>query len=417
MNLKIEYLPKEDLKPYANNAKRHPAEQVEQIKSSIREFGFNDPIAVWKDNEVIEGHGRLLAAMEMDEIETVPVIRLDDLTDEQRRAYMLVHNKLTMNTDFDLDMLAVELDDIFDIDMSDFGFEFDTADDPAEVIEDEAPEPAEEPKTKLGDIYQLGKHRLICGDSTDPAVIDRLMDGVKAKLALTDPPYGVNIVQHDTVGGDKPFGRTRSDAGGVVKLKSTRGEAKNAILKAKLYMPIIGDESTKSAENHYKIIRDKSEIQIIFGGNYFTDFLPPSRCWIVWDKGVPPEAFFAPVELAWCSKDGNAKLYKWQWSGICREGQRQIEGKSRIHPTQKPVGMLANIIKDYTEEYETVIDGFGGSGSTLIACEQLNRKCYMAELDPKYVSVILQRYINFKGSDEDVFLLKDGKKIPYSEVE
>ena len=125
MKLKIEYMPKEDLKPYANNAKRHPAEQVEQIKSSIREFGFNDPIAVWKDNEVIEGHGRLLAAMEMDEIETVPVIRLDDLTDEQRRAYMLVHNKLTMNTDFDTDILNMELDDIIDIDMSEFGFEND----------------------------------------------------------------------------------------------------------------------------------------------------------------------------------------------------------------------------------------------------------------------------------------------------
>ena len=159
--LKIEYLKKNELKPYANNAKIHTAEQIKQIKNSIRQFGFNDPIAVWKDNEVIEGHGRLLAAMEMDEIETVPVIRLDELTDEQRRAYMLVHNKLTMNTDFDLDILAVELVDIFDIDMADFGFEFDTADDPVEVIEDEAPEPPEEPKTKLGDIYQLGQHRLI----------------------------------------------------------------------------------------------------------------------------------------------------------------------------------------------------------------------------------------------------------------
>lgn len=122
MKLKIEYLPKENLKPYANNAKRHPAEQVEQIKSSIREFGFNDPIAVWKDNEVIEGHGRLLAAMEMDEIETVPVIRLDDLTDEQRRAYMNVHNKLTMNSGFDFELLEMELADI-SIDMTKYGFE------------------------------------------------------------------------------------------------------------------------------------------------------------------------------------------------------------------------------------------------------------------------------------------------------
>ena len=120
--LKVEYLNKEELKPYANNAKLHPAEQVEQIKNSIREFGFNDPIAVWHDNEIIEGHGRLMAAMEMDEIEQVPVIRLDNLTDEQRRAYMLVHNKLTMNTGFDIDVLNRALEDLIDSDMDKYGF-------------------------------------------------------------------------------------------------------------------------------------------------------------------------------------------------------------------------------------------------------------------------------------------------------
>lgn len=134
MKLKIEYLNKEDLKPYANNAKIHTGEQIEQIKKSIEEFGFNDPIAIWHDNEIIEGHGRLLAVMEMDDIEQVPVIRLDGLTDEQRKAYTLVHNKLTMNTDFDIGILDIELDDIVDIDMEQFGFgmseyeEFDESD-------------------------------------------------------------------------------------------------------------------------------------------------------------------------------------------------------------------------------------------------------------------------------------------------
>lgn len=127
MELRIEYVPKEELKPYVGNAKLHPAEQVEQIKNSIREFGFNDPIAVWHDNEVIEGHGRLLAVMEMDEITNVPVIRLDEMTDEQRRAYMIVHNKLTMNTDFDFDMLQLELDNI-GIDMEKYGFSVDDLD-------------------------------------------------------------------------------------------------------------------------------------------------------------------------------------------------------------------------------------------------------------------------------------------------
>lgn len=123
MNLKIEYLNKQELKPYVNNAKIHTSEQIEQIKKSIEEFGFNDPIAVWHDNEIIEGHGRLLAAMEMDDVNVVPVIRLDDLTDEERRAYALVHNKLTMNTDFDVAIMEIELDEIKDIDMTDFGFD------------------------------------------------------------------------------------------------------------------------------------------------------------------------------------------------------------------------------------------------------------------------------------------------------
>jgi len=137
VELKIEYLNKEQLKPYANNAKLHPTEQVEQIKKSIQVFGFNDPIAVWHDNEVIEGHGRLLAVMEMPEISKVPVIRLDNLTDEQRRSYMLVHNKLTMNTDFDIDMLNMELEDIVDIDMEQFGFDYE--EDQKELKEVEIP--------------------------------------------------------------------------------------------------------------------------------------------------------------------------------------------------------------------------------------------------------------------------------------
>lgn len=156
-NLKIEYVSKESLKPYAKNAKLHTDDQVEQIKRSIEEFGFNDPIAVWHEDEIIEGHGRLLAVMEMPEIETVPIIRLDDLTDEQRRAYMLVHNKLTMNTDFDFELLDSELDEIIDIDMSEFGFDIEIEDEePDEIIDDEVPEEVET-RCKLGDVWLLGR--------------------------------------------------------------------------------------------------------------------------------------------------------------------------------------------------------------------------------------------------------------------
>lgn len=148
MTLKIEYLDKNDLKPYANNAKIHTAEQIEQIKKSIREFGFNDPVAVWHDNEIVEGHGRLLAAMEMDEVQTIPVIRLDGLTDEQRRAYMLVHNKLTMNTGFDLDMLSLELEGINNFSMDEFGFDpaVDFNEEELDALFEDAPEKEKEPK-------------------------------------------------------------------------------------------------------------------------------------------------------------------------------------------------------------------------------------------------------------------------------
>lgn len=177
-NLKIEYIPIEDIKPYKNNAKQHPAEQIQQIKNSILEFGFRDPIAVW-NNTIVEGHGRLLAAQELGYKE-LPIIRLDDLSDEQRKAYCLAHNKLTMNSDFDLDILTAELDDITDIDMSNFGFDLDLPDfdEPAEVVEDDYnEEPPAEPKAKLGDIYQLGRHRLMCGDSTSIENVKELTGG------------------------------------------------------------------------------------------------------------------------------------------------------------------------------------------------------------------------------------------------
>ena len=154
MRLNIEYVPITDITPYENNAKLHPREQVEQIKNSIKEFGFNDPIAVWHET-IVEGHGRVIAAKELG-MDKVPIIRLDDLTDEQRRAYTLAHNKLTMNSDFDIDLLGEELGNIFDIDMSEFGFEVLEEEQEPQIVEDEAPEPPKEPKTKLGDIYDLG---------------------------------------------------------------------------------------------------------------------------------------------------------------------------------------------------------------------------------------------------------------------
>ena len=155
------------------------------------------------------------------------------------------------------------------------------------------------------------------------------------------------------------------------------------------------DDSTDTARAAYEVFKDLSEDQIIFGGNYFTDFLPPSSCWLVWDKENTGN--FADAELAWTSFDKAVRLYRWMWNGMSRKGDHKTEGRARVHPTQKPVGMLAEILKDFSEEDDLILDCFGGSGSTLIACEQLNRQCRMMELDPHYCDVIIQRWENLTG--------------------
>ena len=167
------------------------------------------------------------------------------------------------------------------------------------------------------------------------------------------------------------------------------------VVPAKTYNAIIGDETTETAKKSYEVTKEYSENQIIFGGNYFTDFLRPSRCWVVWDKQNTGN--FADAELAWTSFDKGVKLYHFLWNGLCRAGSREAEGITRVHPTQKPVGLMGDIIKDFTQESDAVLDCFGGSGSTMIACEQLNRTCYMMELDPHYVDVIIKRWEDFTG--------------------
>jgi site-specific DNA-methyltransferase (adenine-specific) len=311
-----------------------------------------------------------LALKELGETQ-VPVIRLDDLTDEQRRAYTLVHNQLTMNSGFDLDTLKVELDNIGEIDMSEFGFSLDgIGEEPQEVQEDDFDEePPEEPISKLGDIYQLGDSRLMCGDSTNAEDVAKLMDGHKADLCLTDPPYGVKM--------DKGFGGSDGFSG------------KGKPIKRREYTDDwdgepIGKEALDNALSN-------SKQAIIFGGNFFTDNLPVGKFWIVWDK-LNTMPSFGDCELAWTNiKRNSVKKYEVQWNGLIGKE------KQRYHPTQKPLKLIGAIVEDFSEEGDNVLDLFGGSGSTLIACEQLNRKCYMMEMSPKYVDVIIKRWEEYTG--------------------
>ena len=306
---------------------------------------------------------------------TLPCVIADDLNEEQIKAFRLADNKVSEVADWDMGLLGLELKDLVNWDMSDFGFDFtgdDTDDKEAEEDNYEA-KPKKDPVSKVGDIYQLGEHRLMCGDSTKKDDVDKLLEGVKVDLLLTDPPYGIDIVNKDGHVGN------------------------GCIAKVNDYEPIVGDDTTLTAMNSYIIGKEVSNNQIIFGGNYFTDFLLPSMCWLVWDK-ENGDTYFADVELAWTSFNRAARMYHYTWNGMIREGSKEVEGKTRVHPTQKPVGLMGKILKDFTTDNDTVLDMFGGSGSTLIACEQLKRKCYIMELSPGYVDTIIERWETFTGN-------------------
>lgn len=378
---KVQEVAVNKLKPYEQNAKKHGKDQIEKLKASILEFGFLTPCLIDAEFNLIAGHGRVEAAKALG-VEKVPCVFIEGLTDAQRRAYILADNRLGELGEWDMDIVAEELlalDDM-DFDVTLTGFELPCVDEQHDVVEDDFSEDAET-RCKLGDVWQLGEHRLICGDSTDIFAIEKLMDGEKAELLLTDPPYGIDVVKGSKVGG-----------GGATHFGKVGG---GNWVDSKTYSSIIGDDTTDTARENYSVALIHTDNQIIFGGNYFTDFLPPSRCWIVWDKENTGN--FADAELAWTSFDRGVKLYHFLWNGLCRAGSREVEGKTRVHPTQKPVGMLAYILKDFSKENDKILDCFGGSGSTLIACEQLNRKCYMCELDPHYCDVIINRWETFTG--------------------
>lgn len=402
MELKIEYVNKQDLRPYANNAKIHTAEQVEQIKNSIREFGFNDPIAVWHENEIIEGHGRLIAAMEMDEIEQVPVIRLDDLTDEQRRAYMLAHNKLTMNTDFNVDLLNMELADIVDIDMSNFGFEVVHEDeDEIEIVEDEAPEVKEgEPIAKRGEVWKLGEHYVMCGDSTSYEDVNKLLGDNKFKVMFTSPPYNMNGGMYENYKDNKG-----SQEYIDFNLKVFNNWARKC--KGYIFWNISYNKNSRweFIEILWRIVKET--------GMKFLEL-------IVWDKGhgmpiVAKDMLTRQYEdmLLMADEETQAREIEMYYLGTSEEkavfNKKKGKGISNYwkigtHNTQlknhkacNPVELSARAIRLCSDRGDIVADCFGGSGTTLISAEQLGRKCYTMELDPLYVDVIIERWENFTG--------------------
>ena len=383
--LQIELVPITEIKPYENNAKIHTREQIEQIKQSIFEFGNNDPIAIDANGVIIEGHGRLMALQELGYTE-VEVIRLGHLNEEQRKAYTLIHNKLTMNTGFELDMLEAELKTIENIDMSFYDFNLNLDIDDSELIADDVEEDdfvevlPEEPRAKLGQVYKLGNHRLMCGDSTSAADVQTLMRGNQADLVFTDPPFGNGL----------GYGR---------------GQLGERYIK--------NDENTKVIENIFPnvdtVLKNNAHCLVWIQWRTFSVLEKAFqkyklRTVVIWDKkqpGLSGGGFAEQYEMLCVFIKGRATQN--EYSGNVWQCAREHDKRSESeHPHKKPIEILSRGLKLCSDEGDLVLDLFGGSGSTLIACEQLNRKCYMMEYDPQYVDVIINRWETFTGKKAEL---------------
>lgn len=368
--MKIEQVKTTELIPYARNSRTHSDEQIAQIMASIQEFGFTNPVLIDETGGIIAGHGRVTAAMRLN-LKTVPAIRLTHLTPAQKKAYVIADNKLALNAGWDLEFLKIELVDLQseDFDLALTGFSDDELSEMLAqavteglVDDDQVPEVPEEPKTKPGDIYKLGRHRLMCGDSTMLSDVEKLMDGVCPDLIHTDPPYGMNAV------------------------------SKSSVLKKNYKTDILGDDNPDVAKDAFNLIYGlyPNAKQIWWGANYYCSALPDSECWLVWDKNNG-ESDQTDCELAWAN-----------FRSVVRQFTKASEKSNRVHPTQKPVALMEWIIKRFNLSAKTIADYFGGSGSTLIAAEKNNIQAFIMEFDPKFCDVIVKRWEDFTGQKAEL---------------
>lgn len=375
---KTEIVSINELKVDGENPNRMTSKQLARLKSSIEKYGFIVPIITNKDLVVADGEQRLTTAQQL-QMKQVPVIRLN-VEDVDRRLLRQVLNKLRGEHELVAD--ALEFERIIEAGHEDeLKLLLDINDSQLERYLAEIREPNQETyeipeidkiKTDIqrGDIYVLRNHRLMCGDATDKGDVQQLMNGQKADLLLTDPPYGINRVGKD--------GRISKDS------VNTKGY----VIKARVYAEFQGDKGFNLKPCLHTEFFDK---MIIFGGNYFTDVLPPTNSWIIWDKrpeGVET-TYFSDFEMAWANF-GKPRIKKHTWSGAIREGKKE----NLIHPCQRPVELYVWCLS-LAENISSVADLFGGSGSTLIACEQTGRICYMMEIDPRYCQVIVNRWESY----------------------
>lgn len=403
----MKLVPIDRLVPYINNARTHSPEQINKLRSSLREFGFINPVIIDRDYGVIAGHGRILAAKE-EGITEVPCVFADYLTEAQKKAYIIADNRMAMDAGWDEELLRVEIEalqaEAFDVSLT--GFNPNEIDDLfkenlKDILHDDDFDIEAELKkptfTKAGDVWTLGRHRLVCGDSTKKETYDILMDGKKANLVLTDPPYNVNY-------------------------EGTAGKIKNDHMANDAFYQFLLDAFT----NMEAVMADDASIYVFHadteGLNFRRAFADAgfylSGC-CIWKKNSlvlgrsPYQWIHEPVLFGW-KKSGKHAWYAGRKETTVWEYDKPK--KNADHPTMKPIALLAYPIMNSSMTNALVLDPFGGSGSTLIACEQSERTCYTVELDEKYCDVIVKRYIEQVGSAEGVTVLRDGVTLRFDEV-
>ena len=351
--------------PYPDNPRKND-NAVDAVAESIRQCGYCSPIVIDEDNVILAGHTRLKALKKL-KWKEVECVRKTGLTEEQKKKYRILDNKTNELAEWDFDLLEEEIDGL-DFDGFDFGFDMSAFEEPQEIVEDEPPEVDEEnePITQLGDIWQLGEHRLMCGDSTDKATVELLMDGKKADMVFTDPPYNIGY-------------RGVSDKRTIQNDKMTDEDFVDFLEKALMPCETMYVCCSWQYSHLFRQALENIGQKI--------------KAMIVWDKVNPAQhldKYFKQHEIIWyCGAFGGEKTLR----GDVWQCKRQ---KNTVHPTMKPLELIGMALQDQPKK-KTVYDGFGGSGSTLIACEQLERTCYMMELDPKYCDVIIKRWETFTG--------------------
>ena len=401
--MKIEIADINSIKPYENNPRKLSETAIGKVAMSLKEYGFRQPIVVDKDRIIVAGHTRFRASQKLG-LEQVPISIIDNLTPEQINAYRIADNRTAEESEWDNELLKMEIKDLeakdFKLDLLGFNEEqLDTLlfeQKQGLTDDDEVPEAPEEPVSKLGDLWILGNHRILCGDATNPETVQKLMDGNLADLIVTDPPYNVDY------GGGRAKGST---------LPGARVKAHGPIMNDKMSPEQFDEFIKKTFENYNANTKELSSIYVFHPDSkteakitfekFFSEYFRKSAT-LIWNKGHAGLGYadyrpsHEPILYGW--KEGKGSHY-WCGDKTKKTVLDYSKGNTRayVHPTQKPVILLEELITNSSKGQDIILDFFGGSGSTLISCEKLDRKCYTMELDPKYCDVIIKRWENFTG--------------------